>query len=485
MPWHQQQYNDCNHALKSRLLIPWMIILHFMITPFSLSGQEDSIDIFIRKNLQSHHIPGASLIIIKNGAVIKSGGYGLSNIELNVPASSKSVYEIGSLTKQFTAMAIMMLVEEGSMAIDHTIHTYFPQAPHTWKDITILNLLTHTSGIQNHVAIPGYMDTFKINLSQHGFPDQTNIQNQFFQLHLEFEPGKSWAYDNTGYYLLGLIIEKVTGQSYWTFLENRIFKPLGMKHTRNTNTGNLVPHRASGYLWQDSVYLNQPVLWPFIGFSAGSLMSTVEDLALWDAALYSDKLVSKKTMQKIWQPVKSKSGRPLPVNYGLGWFIDSYHGHRILQHNGGTPGFSSVIYRFPDDTLSVILLTNHADMMIDQLAIDIAGMLHPPLKRPMSIPDPDPALTRRLKKIFSGLLHEKFNHADFSSEMNIFLRTTTGKSLWKWVQSFGELKEFQLADIEKKDGIGTYRYRVQLGENIYLFTIGIGKNGKIVHLNFS
>lgn len=450
-----------------------------------LYAQQDAIDSFLQKELSSLHIPGASLLVAKNGKVIKSAGYGLSNIELGVPASSKTVYEIGSMTKQFTSMAIMMLIEEGKLEFENPINTFFPGAPPAWKYITIRHLLTHTSGIQNHVAVPGYIDSFKINLSHQGFPRQQEILQLFFQLPLEFLPGQSWAYDNTGYYLLGLIIEKVSRQSYWTFLENRILKPLGMNNTRNSDTRELVYHRASGYLWQDSLYKNQPTLWPFVGFSAGSLMSTVEDLALWDAALYTERLVKKETLEKMWQPVKSKSGRPLPVNYGLGWFIDSYHGHRILQHNGGTPGFSSLIYRFPDDTLSVILLTNHADIMIDQLAIDIAGKLVPHLKRPMSIPDHSPVLTRRLKKIFSGLLHGNFNSADFSPEMNNFLRTTTGKSLWMWFQSFGELKQFQLADLEKKDEINTYRYRVQLGENIYLFTIGIGKNGKIVQLNFS
>lgn len=366
-----------------------------------------------------------------------------------------------------------------------TAGKFFPDGPAAWKNITIRHLLTHTSGIQNHVAIPGYLDSFKMNLSRQGFPKPQEILQLFFQLPLEFEPGQTWAYDNTGYYLLGLIIEQVSLQSYWSFLEHRIFNPLGMKNTRNTDTRDIVYHRASGYIWEEGIYKNQPSLWTFIGFSAGSLISTVEDLALWDAALYTERLVKKETLEKMWRPVKSNTGKLLPYNSGFGWFTDSYHGHRIIQHSGGTPGFSSVIYRFPDDSLCVILLTNHADKMIDQLALDIAGFYNPALKRPMAIIDPSPALTRRLKNIFSELLQDRFIAGDFTPEMNIFLETTTSKAIWQWFSSFGKPGTFLPADHEIKEGMDVYRYRIQLGDNIYLFTFSITKDGKIAQIYFS
>ena len=450
-----------------------------------VQGQADSVDSFIMRNMESHRIPGVSLAVIRNGTIIKSGGYGMANLELSAPASTKTVYELGSLTKQFTSMSIMMLVEEGKLSLNDRITRFFPAAPPAWANITIRHLLTHTSGIQNHVAVPGYLGVFKINLFRQSFPDSNEIQHLFFQLPLEFEPGQTWAYDNTGYYLLGLIIEKLSRLSYWSFLKQRIFEPLGMKDTRSTDVNDIVFNRASGYTWLDGGYKNQSVLWPFVGFSAGSLMSTVEDLALWDAALYTEKLVKRATLNEMWQAAKSNSGSLLPYNCGFGWFIDTYHNHRIVQHSGGTLGFSSVIYRFPDDSLTVVMLTNHADKMIDQLAIDIAGMYLPALKRPMGIKEPSQASTSRLKSVFSQLLEGAYNPTDFSPAMNIFLKTSTSKSLWQWFGSFGKLGAFQLADYEQKEGVDVFRYRVQLGENSYLFTISVGKNGQIEQIYFS
>jgi len=463
----------------------WFCFIVPLFIPVVLFAQEDSIDSFIKKNLESLHIPGASLIVAKNGNIIKSGSYGLSNIELGVPASSKTVYEIGSMTKQFTAMSIMMLEEEGKLNLNNPITRYFPDAPSRWKQITIRHLLTHTSGIQNHVAVPGYLGVFKTNLFNESFPGKNEILKLFYKLPQEFTPGQTWAYDNTGYYLLGLIVEQISKQSYWTFLHNHIFTPLGMKNTRNTDTKELVYNRASGYIWKDSSYKNQPPLWPFVGFSAGSLLSTVEDLALWDAALYTEKLVKKTTLEKMWQPTKNSEGGLLPYNCGYGWFIDSYHGHRIVQHSGGTPGFSSVIYRFPEDTLCVVMLTNHADAILDQLALDIAGMYLPALKRPMAIDDPSQSLTTRLKTIFSQLMQGRYNQSDFTHAMNVFLKTSTSKSLWQWFVSFGKMGTFQLADHEMKDGVDSFRYRVQLGENIYLFSISVRQDGKIAQIYFS
>jgi len=435
--------------------------------------------------MKSLHIPGASIAVVKQGKIVKSDGYGFSNLELSVSATTKTVYEIGSMTKQFTAMSIMMLVEDGKLNLNDKITRFFPNAPPHWNNITVLHLLTHTAGIQNHVAVPAYLGVFKSNLFHEGFPDKNGILKLFFKLPQEFKPGETWSYDNTGYYLLGLIIERISQQSYWTFLEKSIFKPLGMSHTRNTDTKELVPNRAAGYIWLDSSYKNQTILWPFVGFSAGSLMSTVEDLALWDAALYTEKLVKKATLEQMWRAAKGKDGSLLPYNCGFGWFTDTYHGHQIVQHSGGTLGFSSVIYLFPDDTLTLVILTNHADKMIDQLALDIAGMYQPVLKRPMAISDPSPTRTNRLKTLFSQLLKGHYDPVEFTPAMNTFLKTSTSKSLWQWFASFGKLGTFHLADHEQKEGIDVLRYRIQLGENIYLFTISIGKNGKIAQIYFS
>ena len=213
------------------------------------SVQADAVDDYVQPQMRARHIPGVSLGIIRDGKIVKAQGYGAANLELNVPATTATVFEIGSNTKQFTAAAIMMLVEEGKVQLDDKITKYFPDAPKTWNRITVRHLLTHTSGIQNHVAVPGYMNIFKTSITSETTPARDELLRMFFKLPLEFQPGETCAYDNTGYILLGIIVEKASGKTYWHFLDERIFKPLGMSSTRNTEPQSIIAHRASGYEW--------------------------------------------------------------------------------------------------------------------------------------------------------------------------------------------------------------------------------------------
>jgi D-alanyl-D-alanine carboxypeptidase len=189
----------------------------------SVPGKADKIDDYITAQIKGLHVPGASLAIVRDGHITKARGYGFANLELRSPGTKETVYEIGSTSKQFTATAIMMLVEEGKVCLDDTITKYFPEAPQAWRDVTIRHLLTHTSGIQNHVAVPHWLDVFRTNLAFETAPSRDELLKMFFKLPLEFQPGETWAYDNTGYYLLGIIIEKASGKSYWQFLDERIF----------------------------------------------------------------------------------------------------------------------------------------------------------------------------------------------------------------------------------------------------------------------
>jgi D-alanyl-D-alanine carboxypeptidase len=402
----------------------------------------DQIDDYIATQIQRLHNPGLSLAVVRDGRTIKAQGYGFANLELKAPATKETVYEIGSISKQFTATAIMMLVEDGKIHLDDSITKYFPEAPQAWRGIMIRHLLSHTSGIQNHVAVPHWLDVFRTNLAFETVPPRDELLRMFFKLPIEFQPGESWAYDNTGYYLLGIIIEKASGKSYWQFLDERIFKPLGMIATRNTDPQPIVPNRASGYEWKNDHFENRPVLLPAIAFSAGSFLSTVEDMTKWDAALYTEKLLKKSSLNEMWTSATDKDRADAPFNYGFGWFIEKYHAHRIVQHSGGTPGFSSVIYRFLDDNLTIIILTNHADRILDQLAIDLAGICLPALRRPDANPDPDPKTTAMLKDVLTDLLNEKYDPASFTPAMRIFLSTATGKAFWKWFADNGTLGSF-------------------------------------------
>jgi CubicO group peptidase (beta-lactamase class C family) len=462
------------------------LTLRIIVAPFLIlalgSARADKVDDYVEKQRQQLHLPGVSLAVVRDGQLIKSRGYGLANLELNVRATEDTVYEIGSNTKQFTAAAVMMLVEEGKINLDDQLTKYFPEAPKSWSGITVRHLLSHTSGIQNHVAVPDWLNVFKTSITSETTPARDELLKMFFKLPLEFQPGETWSYDNTGYYLLGIIIEKASGKSYWEFLAERIFHPLGMTATRNTEPQPIVPNRASGYEWVNDHFENRPILAPFIAFSAGSILSTVKDMAKWDAALYGEKLLKESSLDQMWAVTKTNDGADAPFDYGFGWFIGHYHGHHLVQHTGGTPGFSSLIYRFLDDKLTIILLTNHSDRIVDQFAVDLAGMYVPALKPPEGNPDPEPKTTATLKEVVSGLLNEKYDPALFTPPMRIFLNTATGKAFWKWFASHGALSSFTFSERESAGKDRIVRYKVTLGGNPYWFSCKMTNDGKIAQI---
>jgi CubicO group peptidase (beta-lactamase class C family) len=448
-------------------------------------ARADEVDDYLELQLRRLHIPGASLAVVREGRLVKARGYGMASLELGAAASAATVYELGSNTKPFTAAAVLMLAEEGRLSLDDPLSKYFPQAPPAWTGITLRHLLTHTSGIQNHVAVPGYMDVFKTDLSFRTTPAVEELVSMFYRLPLEFQPGESWAYDNTGYYLLGLVVEKASGRSYWQFLEQRVLRPLEMTATRSSDQRPLVPNRAAGYDWVGATFENRPALPAQVPFSAGGLLSTVEDMARWQAALDEDRLLSAATRERMWTAVRTRDGGTAPIGYGFGWFVDAVNGHRLVQHGGGTPGFSSVVYRFPAERLAVVILANHGDCILDSLAIDVAGLCEPSLKRPESAADPEPALSRTLRGVFAELLRGRHDDARFTRPMQLFLGTATGKGLWEWVASHGELGAFTFSGHEASGfGERTLHYAVALGGVRYWFSFTLDGGGRIARITW-
>ena len=462
----------------------WVITLFvlFQLVCLPVLTRADEVDVYVETQIKNLHIPGASLAVVRHGKIIKSKGYGFADLQSNAPATPQTVYEIGSMTKQFTAVAVMMLAEEGKLRTDDKITKYFPDAPAWWNQITVRHLLTHTSGIQNHVAVPDYMNIFRTSLTGKESPSRDEIVKEFYKLPSEFAPGETWAYDNTGYYLLGIIIEKASGKNYWQFLDERIFKPLGMNSTRNTDVKMIVPNRAAGYGWMTDHWENRPVLAPFVAFSAGSVLSTVEDLAKWDAALYTEKLLKKSSLEKMWTPARTNDGGLAAVDYGFGWFIEKYRGRRDILHSGGTPGFSSVMHRFADDNLAIIMLTNRADAILDQLALEIAGMYEPKLKYSATVKDAAPETTEKLKNTMRGLFEGKYDAASFTPAMSVHLKTATGKSFFEWYASHGTIDVFTFLERERLETADILRYKVLLGKNPYRFSFKLTKDGKIAQI---
>jgi D-alanyl-D-alanine carboxypeptidase len=327
-------------------------------------SRADKVDDLLRREMDKHQIAGVSLMVVKHGRQIKTKGYGVANLEWNVPVTPDTVFEIGSMTKQFTAACILLLVQDGKLALDDDICAHLQNAPAAWSNITVRHLLTHTSGIRNYTGLDGF------ELTRH--LTQGQFVKKIGTYPLDFAPGDSWRYSNSGYSLLGYIIESVSGTNYWDFLRERILGPLGMDATRNRTPGVIIPHRAAGYEMTNHVRINRDYDLTDI-FSAGAIVSTVRDLAKWDAALDDDRLLNATSKKEWWTPVTLKPGKA--GTYGFGWFIDSLDGHKNIGHGGATSGFSASIQRFPDDHLTVIILTNADELGIaTALAKEIAKL---------------------------------------------------------------------------------------------------------------
>lgn len=285
-----------------------------------------------------------SILVALDGKPVISKGYGMANYELDVPNTPQTVFRLGSITKQFTAMAVMMLQERNKLTVQDPICKYLEDCPTAWQPITIRHLLTHTSGIPNFTEFPDYAKTMSLPVTQ------ASLIERFKDKPLEFVPGEKSNYSNSGYYLLGMVIERASGKTYADFSQENIFVPLGMKQTGYDDTRSIVKNRAAGYTRQGTSILNAAYTNTDITFSAGALYSTTEDLLRWDQALYTEKLVKRKSLEEMFTPFKE--------GYGYGWGVGKMFDRRVINHSGGISGFSTIINRFPDDRVTVIVLTN-------------------------------------------------------------------------------------------------------------------------------
>ena len=393
-------------------LIPtgWTQAQTSAVTPDSLDARQiEAIDAFVSSELARQHIPGLAIGIYHRGHILLSKGYGLANVELSVPVRPETVFQSGSVGKQFTAAAIMMLVEERKLSLDDSITKYFPDSPPIWSRIRIKNLLSHTSGLSEYESDErtGPKGDFYLRLD---FTDD-ELLKKIEALPIEWPVGEKWDYRNTNYLLLGLIIAKVSGKPYAEYLNERIFKPLGMTSTRLISERDIIANRAAGYEFEDGQLKNQEWVSPTFNRTAdGALYFNVLDLAKWDEALYATRLLTRSSLDRIWAVYPLNDGTPNWAGYGFGWFIGRQKGHHTVWHSGAWQGFTCVIARYPEDSLSVVVLTNldsdHANPRA--IARVVAGLVDPPLMPqkldPIADPDPEAATLLRgdLDQLIAG-----------------------------------------------------------------------------------
>jgi CubicO group peptidase (beta-lactamase class C family) len=328
----------------------------------------ERIDGYVRAEMTRQQIPGVAVAVIKDGHVVLAKGYGLANVEHQVPVKPETVFQSGSVGKQFTATAVMLLVEKGRISLDDPITKYLPEGAPRWNAIKVRHLLTHTGGTTDY---PPNFD-FRRDYTER------ELVKRAAAIPIAFAPGAKWSYSNIGYLLLGVMIRRVTGVFYGDFLEQKIFEPLGMSTTRIISEADIVPNRAAGYRLVKGELKNQEWVSPTLNTTAdGSLYLSVLDLAKWDAALYTERVLRKASRDRMWTPVTLNSGKS--YHYGFGWALGDIRGHRIVEHGGAWQGFKSAIVRFPDDRLTVILLANLAQTDPSKFAHGIAAIVDPEL----------------------------------------------------------------------------------------------------------
>jgi CubicO group peptidase (beta-lactamase class C family) len=324
----------------------------------SSTSARDTVDRFVLAEMARMRIPGVALAVVRTGKVVKAEGYGTANLEQGIPVTPQTVFKIGSVSKQFLAAGIMLLVQDGRLTVDDPIARHYANAPESWRGITLRHLLTHTSGVLREGP------AFSPQTVQ---PDSIVVRSAFARP-LEFPTGSKYQYCNVCYFALADVIARASGTPWDEFLARRVFRPLGMAATVTTAASELASNAARGYHWRDSAYARSP---DFLAVRpSGAFLSTVLDLAKWDAALYEDRVLARSSREAMTTPVRLTGGSP--YGYGFGWALDSVDGHWRVHHGGSLPGFRAEMARFPNDSLTVIVLGNSDSARPDLIARDVA-----------------------------------------------------------------------------------------------------------------
>jgi CubicO group peptidase (beta-lactamase class C family) len=356
----------------------------------------DPVDDYVLTVMAGRKIPGVSVAVLRDGKVVKSKGYGFANLEHDVAATPDTIYQSGSVGKQFTAAGILMLAEEGKLGLDDRLSKHFAEGPSSWHRITIRHLLTHTSGLKDYGS--DEID-FRKDYTEEEYLDVIR------RMPIEFEPGTQWSYSNTGYLLLGILTSRLAGRHWSEFLAERLFAPLGMTTARVISERDLVMHRAAGYeLDEKGDVKNQEWVAPSANRCAdGALYLSVKDLAAWDAALQAGTFLAPASLEAWWAPVSLANGTTFP--YGFGWGIEEQRGYRLIEHGGSWQGFRAAIARYVEQGLTVVVLSNLAQAQPETMAHEIAGLLEPSLQKPdagRTKTDPDADRTERVQGVLEA-----------------------------------------------------------------------------------
>ena len=433
----------------------------------------DRIDAFIHAEMARQKIPGVAVAIVEKGRVIKAQGYGLANLEHNVAVKPETIFQSGSLGKQFTSALVMLQVEEGKLSLSDSVRKYFPDAPVTWQPITIRHLLTHTSGIPDYTT-----ESFDYRRDY----TEDELAHLAFQQPLEFPAGSRWNYSNTGYALLGFIIRRASGRFYGDLLRDRVFAPLGMKTARIISEEDIVLNRAAGYRLVKGEWKNQEWVAPQLNTTAdGSLYFSILDLIAWDRGLRSRALLSEKSWAQIFEPVRLASGKTYP--YGFGWEFQEVGGQPVQEHGGSWQGFQTYLARYLGNDLTIIALANLAESKPSRIVEGIAAILDPKLAKPKPtpIPDGEPDVTARLKALLASAAQGKLAPEDFAYVRAGFF-PIAAKRYEEMLRGLGEPQRLDLLERKELGNDRVYTYRVTCAGKTFEVTLGLAPDNKVSQL---
>ena len=424
----------------------------------------DSVERYVRAELERQRIPGMSVAILRGDSVLLARGYGFANLEHRVPATDSTIYQSGSVGKQFTSAAIVTLAREGRLGLDDPIRKYLPEAPSSWSGITVRHLLTHTSGIPDYTA--------KLVDFRRDYTEEA-LARLYARLPLDFKPGATWSYSNTGYALLGFIVRRVTGRFYGDYLKERVFEPLGMRTARVISESDIVPNRAAGYELVDGEIRNQGWVSPSLNTTAdGALYLTVHDLARWAIALNRARVPDSAGLAMSWTPVRLNDGGTYP--YGFGWRLDDQRGRPRIGHGGSWQGFRASIQRYPEHDLTVIALANLDAAMPEVITTTIAGILEPALLPPELLPPSADGPPEPIERLLADLAAGKAQ-----GKLAAGLRTFASRSVREeWGRSIATVSRWESLSCDAVGDRGISRLGTPIERICY--ARGIGADSRLL-----
>jgi CubicO group peptidase (beta-lactamase class C family) len=407
---------------------------------------------------------------VRKGEVIKAQGYGYANVEHQVPVRAETIFQTGSLGKQFTAATVMLLVEDGKLALADSITKYLSGAPENWQPITIRHLLTHTSGIPDYTTE---------TLDRRRDYTEDELVRLAYGLKLEFPAGARWNYSNTGYVLLGPVIRKVSGRFYGDVMQERVFNPLGMKTARIISEQDIVPNRAAGYRLVKNELKNQEWVAPQLNTTAdGSIYLSVLDLIAWDKGLRSGTILKAESRAQVWEPVRLNSGKTYP--YGFGWRLAEVAGQKVQRHAGSWQGFKTHLARYLGDDLTIVVLANLTQADPERLVDGIAAILNPKLapRELRPIPDREPAITERLKRLLAGASEGRLVSEEFAYVRAGFF-PTVAKSYAELLRNVGPLLRLPLLERSELGDDRVYQYEAFYAGQSFQVRLGLAPDDKV------